>query len=358
MRAAVYHGRRDVRIEDQEPPSLEPGTVRIEVSVCGICGSDLHEFASGPIAIPAEEPHPTTGEALPLTLGHEFAGTVVETATDVTAVEPDERVVCNPIVSCGRCRPCLRGSHALCDDVVNVGIHGRGGGFASEVVVPATNVVPLPSSLPLTHGALVEPLSVALHAVRTSPLKIGDSTAVFGAGPIGLATMQAALAAGANPVFVSEPRDFRRELAAELGASEALDPTTTEPVRHISEMTDGGVDVAFEVAGVESSLTQAIRSTRKEGDVTIVSVFEEPASFQPNYLMMAERTLRGSYGYQAGPLARDGEFATTVQMLEEGQFDADRYITDHISLNNIVSDGFEPLLDPTSEHVKILVEPA
>jgi len=192
MRAAVYHGREDVRIEQVEERAIAPGSVRVAVEACGICGSDLHEYAEGPIAIPADHPHPLTGETLPLTMGHEFAGTVVETGGGVDDPEVGDAVVVNPIVACGECRYCTGGRYSLCDSLMNIGIHGGGGGFAERVVVSAENAVALPEGVSFEQGALVEPLSVGLHAVRRSGLAAGDTAAVFGAGPVGLGVLQAA----------------------------------------------------------------------------------------------------------------------------------------------------------------------
>jgi (R,R)-butanediol dehydrogenase/meso-butanediol dehydrogenase/diacetyl reductase len=357
MKAAIYHGREDVRVEETEPQSLGPADVRVAVGACGICGSDLHEYAEGPIAIPEDEPHPLTGETLPLTIGHEFAGRVTETGADVDAPVAGDTVVVNPIIGCGECQYCTAGEHSLCDRLMNVGIHGGGGGFAETVVVPAENAVSLPDDLSPEDGALVEPLGVGLHAVRRSGLSAGDTAAVFGAGPIGLAVLQSALAAGAREVYVSEPRAARRELAEQLGATEVVDPRTSDPVRAIKAATDGGTHTAFEVAGVDETLTQAVRTTRKTGTTVVVSVYEAAATLQPNLVMMGERNLVGSYGYRGGPSSRQGEFATVIRMLQDGRLDADPMITGRIGLDDIVEEGFERLRDPESDHVKILVTP-
>lgn len=357
MKAAIYHGREDVRVEPVEEQDLGPGQVRIAVEACGICGSDLHEYAEGPIAIPADAPHPLTGETLPLTMGHEFSGTVVETGANVDGPTTGDAVVVNPIIACEECQYCREGRYSLCDSLMNVGIHGGGGGFAENVVVPAENAVVLPDGVSFGHGALVEPLSVGLHAVRQSGLAAGDTAAVFGAGPIGLGVLQAAIAAGAREVYVSEPRDARRELAERLGATEAIDPSETPPPKAISKATGGGTTVAFEVAGVEATMTQAIRTTRKAGTVVVVSLFEETPRVDPNHVMLAERTVVGSYGYSGGPLAGHGEFATVMRMLQDGRLDPEPMITGRITLDDIVAEGFERLRDPASDHVKILVEP-
>ncbi|WP_254525739.1 2,3-butanediol dehydrogenase [Natrinema caseinilyticum] len=357
MRAAVYHGREDLRVEEIDEQPLEPTAVRVRVDACGICGSDLHEYAQGPIAIPSDEPHPGTGESLPLPLGHEVTGHVTETGRDVESLAEGDPVVVNPIIGCGDCPMCIAGRYYLCDSLVNVGIHGHGGGFADNLVVPAENAVRLPKGFLTEYGALVEPLSVALHAVRRSDLEVGDTVSIFGAGPIGLGVLQVAIAAGAKRVYISEPRTERRELAARLGATEVIDPADTDPVRRISAATDGGTDVAFEVAGVEATVTEAIRSTRKTGDVVVVSVYEEAVSLNLNYVMMAERTVTGSYGYRGGARSRTGEFETAIELLDDGRIEAEPMVTGRIELEEIVPKGFERLLKPDSEHVKILVEP-
>lgn len=165
MKAALYYGREDVRIEEKERPNPGPGEVRIAVEACGICGTDLHEYADGPFAIPDGSPHPLTGEALPVTLGHEFAGVVAETGADVESIAEGEEVVVNPLVACRVCRYCTDGRYWLCETVGSIGLH-RDGGLAESVVVPAESAVPIPESVPLEHGALVEPLSVAIRAVE------------------------------------------------------------------------------------------------------------------------------------------------------------------------------------------------
>ncbi|WP_276260548.1 2,3-butanediol dehydrogenase [Haloglomus litoreum] len=355
MRAAVYHGRRDVRIEAVDPRPVGPTDVAVDIAYCGICGSDVHEYAAGPIAIPADEPHPLTGETLPLTLGHEFSGTVREVGEDVERVAAGDRVTVNPAIWCGDCKFCQRGDHNLCVTGGSIGLAGWGGGLAERAVVPASQVVPVPAGVGLDDAALAEPYAVALHAVRRSRLRAGDDAAVFGAGPIGLGVAQLARLAGANRLFVSEPAAGRRSVAGELGAR-TLDPAETDPVGHVSGLTDGGVAVAFEAAGAEPALRDAVRTTDRGGEVVLISVFEEEIAIQPNFVMMAERSLVGSIAYGTGPRAAAGEFAAVLDMLADGRLDPEPLVTDRIDLDDVVADGFEALIDPDGQ-VKILVSP-
>jgi (R,R)-butanediol dehydrogenase/meso-butanediol dehydrogenase/diacetyl reductase len=356
MRAALYYDREDIRVEETEPGSVEPAQVRIDIDSCGICGSDLHEYTAGPIFAPGEEAHALSGETTPIRMGHEFSGVVAEVGESVDDLDAGDAVAINPILSCGDCRQCREGNYHICESIGFVGLSGGGGGFAESVVLDAVHAVPLGDDVPLEHGALVEPLAVGLHAVRRSGLRAGDAVAVFGSGPIGLAVIQCARAAGAGTIFVSEPREARRERALDCGADELIDPSGTDAVESIAAHTDGGVDVAFEVAGVDASFNDAVRSTAPGGKTTVVSIWEEEVSTHPNDLVLGERTVTGTLAYLGGPRSGE-EYGMVIDMLADGRLDPEPFITGRIGLDGIVDEGFERLIDPESDHVKILVKP-
>lgn len=357
MRVAHYYGSEDLRVESGQKPMLGETDVEIDVAACGICGTDLHEFTSGPDLTPDEgTTHTLTGVSLPVPLGHEFSGRVSAVGDGVTGLSVGDPVTVNPAIVCNDCRYCAEGRHNLCESVANYGLSAQSGGFSEYAVVDAANVVPLPEDVPVEHGALVEPFSVGIHAVRRSGLQAGDSAAVFGSGPIGLAIVQAARAAGASEVFVSEPRDARREIAAEVGATTVLDPTSTDAIEMIRTATNGGVDVAFEAVGIEPTFQAAIESTKRGGQITAVGISSSEVGLTPNDLVVVERSINGSNGYLSGPRAAE-EFEMAVRFIETGEFDAGAMITGRVSLDDIVTGGFETLLDDESDHVKILVEP-
>lgn len=356
MLAARYHGREDIRVEDIDGSGVGASQVRIDIDSCGICGSDLHEYTVGPIFVPEDEPHPISRETAPIRMGHEFSGLVSEVGDSVTDLEPGDAVAINPILYCGNCRQCHEGNYHICDSIGFLGLSGGNGGFAESAVLDAEHAVPLVDDVPVEHGALVEPLAVGLHAVRRSRLQAGDAVAVFGSGPIGLAVIQCARAAGAGTIFVSEPRDARRERAADCGADELVDPSATDAVEHVTSNTDGGADVAFEVAGVEASFNDAVESTVPSGKTTIVSIWEEEVNTHLNTLVLGERTVTGTLAYLGGPRA-DEEYGMVIDMLADGRLDPEPFITGRIGLEEIVDDGFERLIDPESDHVKILVKP-
>ena len=228
MKAAMYYGNKDIRIEDIPEPTVRPGTVKVKIEWCGICGTDLHEYLDGPIfAPPAGAPHPLTGETVPVCLGHEFAGVVADVGDGVTNVSIGERVVVEPYITCGTCARCKAGHlqrlrHARLHRAVRarrwvLGLRRRRR--------QATHSI---GDLPTDIGALIEPLAVAYHAVRLSKARPGDSATVYGSGPIGLVTVAALKAQGIENVIVVEPAEVRKVKAKAAGATTVLDPTDTD----------------------------------------------------------------------------------------------------------------------------------
>lgn len=346
MKAARWHGVKDIRVEHIPEPAPKPGEVKIKVAWTGICGSDLHEYLAGPIFVPVAENHPLSHDKAPITMGHEYCGTISELGAGVTGFAVGDRVAIEPIFACGTCAACLEGKYNLCDSLGFVGLSGGHGGFAAHSVVPARMVHKMPDGLSMEQGALVEPAAVALHAVRLSKIRAGDKAAVFGAGPIGLLVVEALRVAGASEIHVVEPSEVRRRKALDLGATAAIDPTATDAVAAIRDAT-GGVNVAFEVTGVPQVLAQCIDATRHEGQVLIVSIWERAASFQPNTVVLKERQLQGTIAYR-------NVYPAVMALMTQGYFSADQLVTKRIALDDIVTEGFEALVSEKS-HVKILV---
>ncbi len=349
MRAAVWHKARDLRVEDVPVPELrDPHDVRVKVAACGICGSDLHEYAAGPIFIPVEAPHPISGDRAPIVMGHEFAGEVVEVGPKVTRVKPGDRVAIEPILSPNREGAYLMERYNLSPLLGFHGLSGGGGGFSQFTVVGEHMLHRMPDDLSWEQGALVEPAAVALHAVRQSGLKAGDTAAVFGTGPIGLMVIEALKAAGAAAIHAVETSAVRRGKAESLGAA-AHDPADGDVVEAIAATSGGGVDVAFEVTGVPSVLSQCIAATHPGGEIVIVSIWESTASFQPNTLVIKERTMRGIIAYRH-------VYPAVMALMQRGYFRAEDLVTDRIALDDVVAKGFEKLLADKSQ-VKIMVTP-
>ncbi|WP_054948730.1 2,3-butanediol dehydrogenase [Numidum massiliense] len=349
MKAARWHGVKDIRVEDIPVPDVKPGTVKIKVKWCGICGSDLHEYLAGPILIPGDEPHPLTNEKAPVVLGHEFSGEVVEVGEGVTKFKAGDRVVVEPIYNCGKCPACLSGKYNRCEVLGFHGLIGGGGGFSEYTVMTEKMVHKIPDNMTFEQGALVEPTAVAVHAVRKSKMRIGDSVAVFGAGPIGLLTIMAAKAAGAAQIIAVEVSPERKEFAKKMGADIVLDPTEVDPVKEIHRLTDGGADISFEVAGIEAVLNQAIDSIKFDGQVVVISVWEKRAAIDPNQLLFKECDVIGTIAYC-------DIFPAVIKLIADGQIKADQLITKKIDVDDVATEGFDALVAEKSQ-IKILVKP-
>lgn len=350
MRAASWYARKDVRVEDQPEPTVSPGKVKIKVACCGICGTDLHEYAAGPIFIPTDTPHPQTNVTAPVILGHEFSGEVVEIGTGVSRVGVGDRVCVEPIIACGQCAACRSGSYNLCERIAFHGISSPdGGAFAEYTMADERMVYAIPVSMSYELASLVEPAAMVVHATRRSDFRIGDTAAVFGAGPIGMLLIQMLRAAGASEIIAVEVSSARREHAEKIGADHAIDPLDCDAVEAIRELTSGGVAVAFEASGAPQALPAAIASTCFDGQTVVVSVWEGRAHVEPNAFVFQERSLIGILG-------NCGTFPETIALIDRGVLAVGDLITSDIALEEIVPKGFEALLG-SKEQVKILVRP-
>ncbi|WP_400246873.1 2,3-butanediol dehydrogenase [Niallia sp. JL1B1071] len=343
MKALRWHNQKDIRLENIEEPQVAPGKVKIKVKWCGICGSDLHEYLGGPIFIPVDQPHPLTNEIAPVTLGHEFSGEIVEIGEGVTDYQVGDRVVVEPIFATHG----HQGAYNLDENMGFLGLAGGGGGFSEYVSVDTELLHKLPDELSYEQGALVEPSAVALYAVRSSKIQAGDTSAVFGCGPIGLLVIEALKAAGATDIYAVELSSERQAKAEELGAI-VINPAEYEDVvAELVRRTNGGVDVSFEVTGVPVVLKQAIQSTSIAGETVIVSIWEKGAEILPNDIVIKERTIKGIIGY------RD-VFPSVLNLMRKGYFSADKLVTKKIKLDEVVEEGFQSLISEKNQ-VKILV---
>ncbi|MER2171040.1 MAG: 2,3-butanediol dehydrogenase [Psychrobacillus psychrodurans] len=344
MQAAVWHNIKDVRIEQIKEPVISSGQVKVKVEWAGICGSDLHAYLHGL----SMEAHSLSGQKPPLTLGHEFSGTIVEVADDVTSHRVGERVAIEPLIYCGECYACKRGYYNQCSKVGFVGLN-RDGGFADYVIVDNNMVHVLPDSVSFEEGALVEPTAVSFYAVRESKLKAGDSIAIFGAGPIGLLTLLSAKAAGATKIIVIDLSEERLEKAKDLGATTIINGMRDDIVETIHELTDGGVSVAFECAGAQPTMTSAVASVKQGGQVMAIAVFAKPISIDMGQLMFKAADITSTLAYRH-------VFPEVIDMISTGRLDVKPVITKKIDLKDIVEEGFNQLINDKKQ-AKILVKP-
>nr|EKV4734006.1 2,3-butanediol dehydrogenase [Pseudomonas aeruginosa]EKX6785821.1 2,3-butanediol dehydrogenase [Pseudomonas aeruginosa] len=351
MRAAVWHGRHDIRVEDvplpAEPP---PGWVQIRVHWCGICGSDLHEYLAGPVFIPVEAPHPLTGLKDQCILGHEFSGEIVRLGNGVTGFAVGQAVAADACQHCGTCYYCRHGLYNICENLAFTGLMNNGA-FAEYVNVPANLLYALPAGFPSEAGALIEPLAVGMHAVKKAGSLLGQNVVVVGAGTIGLSTIMCARAAGAAQVIALEMSSARKAKALEVGASQVLDPSRCDALGEIRALTGGlGADVSFEYIGNKHTAKLAIDAIRKAGKCVLVGIFEEPSEFNFFELVSTEKQLLGALAY-------NGEFADVIAFIADGRLDIAPLVTGRIGLEEIVERGFEELVNNKEHNVKIIVSP-
>ncbi|MGO1949782.1 MAG: 2,3-butanediol dehydrogenase [Mycobacteriaceae bacterium] len=358
MRAARYYDNHDIRVENIEPQSLEPGTVRIDVAWCGICGTDLHEYLDGPIFCPAcGQPHPISGEDAPVTLGHEFSGVIAEVGEGVDDLAVGDHVVVEPYiigedVDTG---PDSTTYH-LSENMNFIGLAGRGGGMSENIVVRRRWVHRIADSVPLDEAALIEPLSVGYHAVQRSGIT-GDNAAgktalIGGAGPIGLLTAAVLTAMGVR-VVVSELSELRRQKALDSGVADvALNPAEVDVAEEVTTLTDGrGADVAFECTSVQVVLDTLMDALRPTGVLVVVSIWGHKSDFDMHKLVMKEIDIRGTIGYV-------NSHPATIKLVESGKIDLKPFITGKIGLEGLVDEGFDTLINHNETAVKILVSPS
>jgi (R,R)-butanediol dehydrogenase/meso-butanediol dehydrogenase/diacetyl reductase len=338
MRAARLYGTRDIRVEDVTLPPLKSDEVEIKIAWCGICGSDRHmyERPAGPFF------------KEPFIMGHEFSGTVQRTGEEVKKIKTGDRVVVNPLYVCHSCYACLHGHPNLCENIVLFGCGpALDGAYAEYTQVPEYTVHKIPDNLPLDKAAIVEPASIALHSLRVSRFKAGDDAAVFGAGPLGLLLVQELKQAGAKRVFMVAHSEARRALAKKFGADVVLDPDKDEVVKTVKELSNGGVQVTYDMAGADQTLQMGLEVLHARGELIMAALPADKLALNVYALINGERTIKAS-------TCTNDEFPMVAQLISEGRINVDDTITKKIFLDDIAKEGFEALENDKSQ-LKILI---
>jgi L-idonate 5-dehydrogenase len=326
MKAAVLHGARDIRIESYRQPELHPGMVLLRSRRVGICGTDLHYYEHGYNA--------TFVPDRPFILGHELTGEVVAVAPDVQLVKPGQRVAVNPARSCGFCDYCKGGQINLCRRTIMLGSASTtpptDGALAEFLTVRADQCHLLPDDMDDGAGAMMEPLSVALHAVKRAGTVSGKRVLVTGAGTIGLLVAMTARAFGAVPVAVSDLVSERRGKAIALGVDVALDPTAHDVRDQVRELTDLGFDMVFEASGAPAALRAAFDLVRPGGTIVqIGTVGTADIPIPVNQLMVREINFRGSMRY-------GDTFDEAIRLVAAGRIKVQPFINQVFGLDDSV----------------------
>jgi (R,R)-butanediol dehydrogenase/meso-butanediol dehydrogenase/diacetyl reductase len=305
MRAAVYNGVKDIRVEEVPEPKAGPGEVKVKVKYCGICGSDLHEYQHG---LFPESP-----------FGHEACGEVVEVGAGVKEYHGGDRV-----------------------------ISFNKGAYAQYLVCPAERLLKMYPGMTWERAATVEPLSVAAYSIEKAGLRQGVTALITGAGPLGLMTILGLKAEGVEKILVTEVSEIRRKKAAEMGAALTFNPLNSKVSSWAKELTSGrGVDFAFESVGVEASLKDCLTSVRFQGKVIVQGIFTDRIPIHMLGFVTRETIMMGTNS--ANP-------SLAMRWIEEKGVKPEMMVTKIIPLEKI-SEGFEILTRKEKDEIKILVEP-
>ncbi len=341
MKALLLSEYKQLEVVNLPIPVPGPQEVLVQVAACGICGSDVHGYDG------------SSGRRIPpVIMGHEAAGTIAAVGSEVSGLAEGDRVTFDSTAYCGVCEFCRRGEVNLCNDRQVIGVScaefKRAGAFAEYVTVPARIVYRLPDTLSFAEAAMLEAVSVALHAVRISELAGGETALVIGAGMIGLLVLQAARTAGCSRVFVADVDATRLKLAADLGADETIHADGT--VQQILDLTAGrGVDVVFEAVGRSETVAAAIDCVRKGGKVTLIGNIAPEVSLPLQKVVTRQIRLQGS-------CASAGEYPQAIELISTGKIKVGPLITAIAPL----SDGpawFQRLYEREPNLMKVVLDP-
>ena len=314
MKALLLSEYKHLDVADLPEPEIGPDELLIRVRACGICGSDVHGYDG------------SSGRRIPpVVMGHEAAGVVAAVGQAVSDMREGDRVTFDSTVWCGHCHFCRRGQVNLCDNRqvlgVSCGEYRRMGAFAEYVSVPHRICYRLPDELPFEKAAMIEAVSVAVHAVSLTPVTLNDTALVVGAGMIGLLTLQAAKLAGCGRVIITDVDQSRLETARELGASEVILARNTDVAEEVKTMTGGlGADIAFECVGATPTIQNSIASTRKGGTVTLIGNIAPQVEIPLQSVVTRQIRLQGS-------CASSGEYPACIDFLARGAIRVDTMLS-------------------------------
>jgi threonine dehydrogenase-like Zn-dependent dehydrogenase len=334
MKGAYFSEVKKVEIrEDLPKPEINPNEVLIRVKKCGICGSDIGSYLTGAM------------ESQRIILGHEFSGEIVELGEKVKKLKVDDRVTANPNVPCLDCYYCNHGLENMCI-FHTIGVT-HDGALAEFIKVRADRIHKLPDSVSFEEAALVEPLSNGVQAVRTSGLKVGDSAAVFGAGPIGLMTIQSLKATGTSYIYAIEPIETKQKIALELGADEVFDPKRWGKIIKLTNKI--GPDYVFDCVGLPETIMTSMQLVKMGGTIIIIGMHPETFEIKGFLQFMTKNlTMKGMY------LADQESFSTAIRLIEQKKVNVLPLITKRIPLDN-VPEEIENLSKGLHDDIKVLV---
>lgn len=355
MRAAVYHGRRDVRIEERAQPQPKPGEVLVRVTRSGICGTDAAEFERGPGLFPVERAHPVSGHLGPMIMGHEFIGEVVEATPGVHSsggriLAVGTRVASGAGVSCGTCPWCRSGRTNLCARYWTLGLNADGG-LAEYVAVPASTCVEIADGCADDAAGLAQPLAVGLHAARRLEVGPADTVVLNGAGAIGSFILCGLAGRSPERILAVDVDEERLATAAALGATDTVNVAGVDPVSAVAEVLGGQASVVIEASGVDGAAQRALHMAARGGRVLLVGLAHGPQPLQLAEAILREVDMLTTVAHVCGQ-----DLPEALSLLEDGAV-AGHLLDRVIGLDELVVDGLGALVGRTARG-KILVDPA
>jgi len=327
MKAAVFHGKGDIRVDSHYPmPTPGEDSVLIRVKACGVCGTDVHIFSG---AQGATECHP------PVILGHEFAGVVEQVGSAVTRIHVGDHVTVNPNIACEACDQCHRGNPHFCDSMTATGVN-HDGGFAEYCTVLEKQAFVVPDGVPFEHAALCEPVSCCLHGIDLASIQTGDTVMIIGGGTIGMIMLQLAQMAGAVRTVLLETNENRFALAAALGADLTLNPLKDDVPAELNRHGFQDIRVVIECVGRPETVESAIRYAGKAATVLIFGLTNPDCAipYMPFQAFKKELTLKTSF-------VNPNTQGRAADIITSGKLHLDELISDRIPLDQI-SGAFAP----------------
>ncbi|MHB1316127.1 MAG: zinc-dependent alcohol dehydrogenase [Christensenellales bacterium] len=321
MKALVYDAKQNIAIQDMPEPSPSKGQVKIKVKYAGICGSDMAAWHGG-----------ITRITKPVILSHEFVGEIVEVNQPVKDLKPGDRVVVEPLISCGKCEACKSGHYHVCRVLGLYGLDADGG-FAKYVCVASDKVTVIPDELSFERVALIEPLAVAVHMVRRSKMQLGDVVAIYGAGPIGMLVAMVARKAGASKIVLSDINPYRLNMAKELGF-EVIDARDAQPADYLAAYGAEGCDVAFEAAATSQTMNNAINFTKPRGTVLNGGLYKKDPTVCLQNALYKEIDLIGSRVYNFK------DYDAALDLLKQDNMPVEALVSRILPLDELIEKGF------------------
>ncbi len=343
MKAMLLTEYQKLEIVDLPKPEISANDLLVQVKACGICGSDIHGWDGS-----------TGRRKPPLVMGHEAAGIVAAVGANVRGFAEGDRVTFDSTVSCGECFYCRKGSINLCENRQVLGVScdefRRNGAFAEYVVVPSRIAYQLPENLPFEHAALIEAVSIAVHAANRTPVTLGDTAVVVGSGMIGLLVVQTIRLSGCSRVIAVDLEDSKLELAKKFGADVGLNPKKCDVIQEVMKLTGGrGADAAIEVVGASATVNTAIDVTRRGGSICLVGNLSPKVEMPLQKLVTRELSVYGS-------CASNGEIPQCIDLLSRGAIQVQPLITALAKLD----DGptwFKRLYEGEPGAMKVVLQP-